>query len=225
MHTLCCAASGERKRPPEKKPPQSVVPLRALAVLACASHVSWRLARSFLFHSPPSLPPAAPSSPNPRALQLASESPAAYCERRSAGALIARPIFQFAARGLRNFLSTPLVTRQSDMAAASPKTYVVEHLDTELEAWSALEYRAIARESHAAGARFLLSSVPPELALPANLEGTGLQVEHRSIEETHAAERDRVCLLDPQAKQELSPSDSALFDVFLFGGILGTTAN
>jgi carboxypeptidase D len=109
------------------------------------------------------------------------------------------------------------------MAASISKTYVVEHLDTELEAWSALEYRSIAQESHSAGASFLLSSVSPDLKLPAELAATkGLHIEQRSIEETHSAQRDRVCLLDPQAEQELCPADAHLFDVFLFGGILGT---
>lgn len=31
----------------------------------------------------------------------------------------------------------------------------------------------------------------------------------------------RVCLLDPRAPAELSPADADLFDVFLYGGILG----
>ncbi|WRT65113.1 uncharacterized protein IL334_002055 [Kwoniella shivajii] len=33
--------------------------------------------------------------------------------------------------------------------------------------------------------------------------------------------KDRVCLLDPRAEKVLSPEDSDLFDVFLYGGILG----
>jgi ribosome biogenesis SPOUT family RNA methylase Rps3 len=34
--------------------------------------------------------------------------------------------------------------------------------------------------------------------------------------------KEKVCLLDPAAKEELSPKDAEKFDVFLFGGILGT---
>ncbi|KAI5293564.1 hypothetical protein KEM55_007037 [Ascosphaera atra] len=103
------------------------------------------------------------------------------------------------------------------------KSYVVEHLDPELGPWSALEYGRIARESHATpGTRFLLTSVPQSLQMPAELAATeGLNVEHRSVEEIFAASKDRVCLLDPGASAELSPADGDAFDVFLFGGILG----
>ncbi|KAF2086088.1 DUF431 domain protein [Saccharata proteae CBS 121410] len=109
------------------------------------------------------------------------------------------------------------------MAANSPiKTFVVEHLDPELEQWSSLEYAAIARESHASGCGFLLSSVPESLTLPEKLVGVdGLKVEHDSIENIYADRKSAVCLLDPAAKQELSPADGDNFDVFLFGGILG----
>lgn len=106
--------------------------------------------------------------------------------------------------------------------ATSGKTFVVEHLDPELEAWSSLEYLTIASESHASGAKFLLSSVPESLVLPANLQGVqGLNVETRGIEEIYADRKDKVCLLDPAASQDLSPEDGDTFDIFLFGGILG----
>ncbi|KAJ5212689.1 SAM-dependent RNA methyltransferase predicted [Penicillium cinerascens] len=102
------------------------------------------------------------------------------------------------------------------------RAFVVEHLDPELGQWSTLEYACIARESHALGARFLLSSVPAELSgnLPADLVATpGFEVEQRSVEEIYP--KDKVCLLDPAAQVELSPEDGDTFDVFLFGGILG----
>lgn len=41
------------------------------------------------------------------------------------------------------------------------------------------------------------------------------------MEEIYGEEKGRVCLLDPAAKEELRPSDGEVFDVFLFGGILG----
>jgi len=105
---------------------------------------------------------------------------------------------------------------------STQRAFVVEHLDPELGPWSALEYACIARESHARNARFLLSSVPAELQMPADLAATqGLEVEQRSVEEIFADKKDRVCLLDPAAKTELSPEDGDQFDVFLFGGILG----
>jgi ribosome biogenesis SPOUT family RNA methylase Rps3 len=106
--------------------------------------------------------------------------------------------------------------------SSSQKTYVVEHLDPELESWSSLEYASIARESHAANSKFYLSSVPTTLTLPPLLQGIeGLQVEHRSVEDIFKDKKSVVCLLDPSAKEELSPEDGEKFEVFLFGGILG----
>ncbi|CAD0094757.1 unnamed protein product [Aureobasidium vineae] len=102
------------------------------------------------------------------------------------------------------------------------KTFIVEHLDPELEQWSALEYKCIARETAASGSAFYLTSVPHELQLPESLKNVSeLNVEHRGIEEIYADKKDRVCLLDPAATKELSPEDGDNFDIFLFGGILG----
>ncbi|KAI9727149.1 MAG: hypothetical protein M1828_007350 [Chrysothrix sp. TS-e1954] len=102
------------------------------------------------------------------------------------------------------------------------KIYAVQHLDSELGDWSALEYATIARECNDAGARFMLCSVSPRLQLPSNLESApGLQVERRGVETLFADRKERVCLLDPAAEQELSPEDEDLYDVFVFGGILG----
>lgn len=102
------------------------------------------------------------------------------------------------------------------------KIYVVEHLDPELEQWSALEYKTIAAESSAAGAAFLLSSLHPELQVPEGFKDTrGVQMEQKSVEELFADRKERVCLLDPAASKELAPEDAEVFDVFLFGGILG----
>ncbi|GAM87202.1 hypothetical protein ANO11243_052240 [Dothideomycetidae sp. 11243] len=105
------------------------------------------------------------------------------------------------------------------------KAFVVEHLDPELEEWSALEYLAIARESRDAGCHFYLSSVSPDLKAPSGLKDCkGTVIEQRSVEEIFASIKDRVCLLDPAANDELSPTDAEKFDVFLFGGILDRTS-
>ena len=107
-------------------------------------------------------------------------------------------------------------------SSSSSKTYIVEHLDPELGPWSTLEYEAIAHESAAAGSKFILSSVPESLKLPAALQGlSSLRVDHRGVEEIYCDDKSRVCLLDPAAKEELSPHDAETFDAFLFGGILG----
>lgn len=107
--------------------------------------------------------------------------------------------------------------------ASTPKTYIVEHLDEELGPWSELEYLAIARESQDAGSKFFLSSLPPAFKVPEGLSKIpAFTAETRGVEELYANDKSRVCLLDPAAKSDLSPEDGDNFDVFLFGGILGT---
>ncbi|KAK0651582.1 SAM-dependent RNA methyltransferase [Cercophora newfieldiana] len=102
------------------------------------------------------------------------------------------------------------------------KTYIVEHLDEELGPWSELEYIAIATESHEAGAQFLLSSLPAAFKVPDALSAVpSFVAENRGVEEISAADKSRVCLLDPSAAKDLAPEDGDNFDVFLFGGILG----
>ena len=101
-------------------------------------------------------------------------------------------------------------------------TFIVEHLDEELGPWSKLEYQCIAEESFAAGCNFLLSSVPNEPEITAQLNSIQhAQLRHEGVETLYAQQKNKVCLLDPAAKQELSPRDGDIFDVFLFGGILG----
>jgi ribosome biogenesis SPOUT family RNA methylase Rps3 len=100
-------------------------------------------------------------------------------------------------------------------------TFVVEHLDPELGPWSALEYKTITEESKQAGCGFILSSVPDSLLQSPELQKIGANARSESIESYSADMKERICLLDPQGKQELSPSDAKEFDVFLFGGILG----
>jgi len=100
-------------------------------------------------------------------------------------------------------------------------TFVVEHLDPELGPWSALEYKTIARESSEAGCDFILSSVPTSLLQSKELNDVGASARSDAVELYFAHQKDRICLLDPAAKQELQPSDTQHFDVLLFGGILG----
>lgn len=108
------------------------------------------------------------------------------------------------------------------MASKTPATYVVEHLDPELGPWSELEYITIAKESHETGNTLLLSSLPPSLALPAALASLpAFKSDTKGVEELYADKKDRVCLLDPSASEDLSPEDGDKFEVFLFGGILG----
>lgn len=103
----------------------------------------------------------------------------------------------------------------------SPFTFVVEHLDPELGPWSALEYKTIAQESRDASCDFILSSVPETLLQSREFQHLNANARSDPVEVYFANRKDRICLLDPAAKQELSPDDGERFDVFLFGGILG----
>ena len=118
-------------------------------------------------------------------------------------------------------VNTILHTISLDMAHR--KTYVVEHLDPECGPWSTLEYITISQESAEAEAQFCLSSAPKDIDLPDALRTCpALSIERRSVEDIYRDDKSRVCLLDPAAKEELSPDDRHDFDVFVFGGILGT---
>ncbi|KAJ8611078.1 hypothetical protein MRB53_038165 [Persea americana] len=110
------------------------------------------------------------------------------------------------------------------MANAKPKhTFIVEHLDPELEEWQALEYNAISTECAQTGSAFLLSGLTttfesfPQLQIPVS------ERSQRTVESLYPSreEKQRICLLDPKAEKDISPGDADAFDVFLFGGILG----
>ena len=119
---------------------------------------------------------------------------------------------------LLNVPSTITRTSSNPMS----KIYVVEHLDPELGPWSTLEYLTIAQETRESGAAFWLSSLPEGLTVPREIQDAETIVkECRSVEELFVHDRGRVCLLDPAATMELCPDDGLVFDVFLFGGILG----
>ncbi|KAL2687218.1 hypothetical protein Neosp_004771 [[Neocosmospora] mangrovei] len=109
--------------------------------------------------------------------------------------------------------------------ATTGKTFIVEHLDPELGPWSELEYLAIAKETQDTHGSFILSSLPPTFKVPADLASNpAFTAEQRGVEELYAANKSRVCLLDPAAAKDLSPEDGDTFDAFLFGGILDRTS-
>ena len=108
------------------------------------------------------------------------------------------------------------------MAGQGAKTYIVEHLDEELGAWSELEYLTIAQETQQSGGSFCLSSLPAAFPVPESLKQIScFKPEAQSVEVLYAEDKSRVCLLDPAATKELEPADGERFDAFLFGGILG----
>lgn len=103
-------------------------------------------------------------------------------------------------------------------------TFIVEHLDPELEDWQALEYNCIYEESHAADSKFLLSGLTSSFDSAAKLQVPETSKTKQTVEALYpsAEQRQKVCLLDPKAEKDLSPEDGEGFDAFLFGGILGT---
>lgn len=123
---------------------------------------------------------------------------------------------------MRHHLKNTWSTKTDLMAATKGKTFIVEHLDEELGPWSELEYLAIAKETQATNGTFILSSLPEGFQVPTDLRSNdAFSAEHRGVEELYAANKARVCLLDPAASKDLSPGDGEAFDAFLFGGILG----
>lgn len=103
-------------------------------------------------------------------------------------------------------------------------TVIVEHLDPELEEWQVLEYKCITDECASSTPKwqFLLSGLPNPADVAKQLGVSGNIVTQESVESRYSQEKkSRVCLLDPKATKDLEPEDGDVFDVFLFGGILG----
>lgn len=91
--------------------------------------------------------------------------------------------------------------------------YIIEHMDPELWDWSVLEYRNVAK--HVGRNNLIVSNVPQDEE--DKLDGV-CETENLSVSLMGLA---RVCVLDPEAEKELSPSDAEEFDYLVFGGILG----
>lgn len=102
-------------------------------------------------------------------------------------------------------------------------SFIVEHLDPELEEWQQLEYNTIARECQAAAnSTFILSGRPEELATDESLSSiTSIPETVEQLLQESSISKSKVCLLDPRGEKDLSPEDGEDFAVFVFGGILG----
>lgn len=99
--------------------------------------------------------------------------------------------------------------------------YIIEHMEPGFTPWVVLEYSTIIKE--VGKENLILTSLPEgttEADIPQELIDLGIQWttdECISIAES----RQSLCLLDPAASQDLTPSDSEKFEYFVFGGILG----
>jgi ribosome biogenesis SPOUT family RNA methylase Rps3 len=98
-------------------------------------------------------------------------------------------------------------------------TFIVEHMDPELEKWQILEYSTIASECTAASSQFILSGLPKHVSDLSQVEQSPSSVD--DLVSSAGIPKERVCLLDPRGESDLAPEDGDKFDVFVFGGILG----
>ncbi|CAE6452589.1 unnamed protein product [Rhizoctonia solani] len=114
-------------------------------------------------------------------------------------------------------------------------TFVIEHMEEDDEEskavppWVYLEYRQmIAIAGATSSVLFTHLSSSSRTALNSALESvpnsSKFEVHSLGILDVmkqHGVDLNQVCLLDPKAEKELSPSDGDNFSWFLFGGILG----
>ncbi|HLF54342.1 MAG TPA: SAM-dependent methyltransferase [Candidatus Nanoarchaeia archaeon] len=89
-------------------------------------------------------------------------------------------------------------------------TFVIEHLEPEVYEWCKLEYAHIS------------TFVGKENLLFTNTKSSELKnlgkIEPKSIKELKLA---KACILDPEAKETLTPELAKKYEYFIFGGILG----
>lgn len=102
---------------------------------------------------------------------------------------------------------------------SSKHTFIVEHMDPELEAWQVLEYSTIAKECVESSSQFILSGLPKAVPELSQVEQSPQSVD--DLVSSAKIPKERVCLLDPRGESDLAPEDGDKFDVFVFGGILG----
>nr|POE94363.1 protein arginine n-methyltransferase sfm1 [Quercus suber] len=100
-------------------------------------------------------------------------------------------------------------------------TFIVEHLDPELEAWQKLEYNTINQECSQSNSRFFLTGLANPSVLceddALNIPSSHLLAESVETLYAHPDKKRRVCLLDPKGEKDICPADGQDFDVFLFG--------
>lgn len=94
------------------------------------------------------------------------------------------------------------------------KTFVIEHLEPQLWKWCKFEYENISKI--VGKANLLFTNIKRKNKF---LESIG-KVENGRIFDL-GLDKKRFCILDPEAKDVLSPEDAVKFDYFIFGGILG----
>jgi ribosome biogenesis SPOUT family RNA methylase Rps3 len=119
----------------------------------------------------------------------------------------------------RNVTNTIMASFNATLDTSKKHTFIVEHMDPELEKWQHLEYRTIASECASASSQFILSGLPKPVSELAEVEQSPSSVD--DLVSNAGIPKERVCLLDPRGESDLAPEDGDKFDVFVFGGILG----
>ncbi|KAK6458621.1 SAM-dependent RNA methyltransferase [Scheffersomyces xylosifermentans] len=102
--------------------------------------------------------------------------------------------------------------------------YIIEHMEEGFSEWVILEYTQIIKE--VGKENLVLTSLPAETTekdIPKRLLDLGLQwTTKECVNIDGGLDKNRVCLLDPAATEELATTDAEKFDYFVFGGILGS---
>jgi len=88
--------------------------------------------------------------------------------------------------------------------------FVIEHLEPKVYKWCTLEYAHIS------------SFVGKKNLIFTNTKSTSLKKFGKVIPKSVTKlDLEKACILDPEAKQTLTPTIAKKFDYFIFGGILG----
>lgn len=92
--------------------------------------------------------------------------------------------------------------------------YIIEHLEPKLWPWALIEYKHISKLVSRSNLWFTNIKDKKEAG---KLKGYGeiIPVSVSKLNLRHA------CILDPEAKQTLTPKSAKQFNYFIFGGILG----
>jgi ribosome biogenesis SPOUT family RNA methylase Rps3 len=112
-----------------------------------------------------------------------------------------------------------MVSFNATLDTSTKHTFIVEHMDPELEKWQILEYSTIAKECADSNSQFILSGLPKAVPELSSVEQSPQSVD--DLVSSANIPKERVCLLDPRGESDLAPEDGDKFDVFVFGGILG----
>lgn len=92
--------------------------------------------------------------------------------------------------------------------------FVIEHAEPELFEWNVIECEQMGQ--YVPKEQLWFTHMP---GCPAQLKDAGI-CHTKSITQMGLSQQ-KICVLDPTAKEILSPKDASQFDYFVFGGILG----